>query len=224
MKTWMLWVCVLLMTACASTSLPQQRWEMAEAEAEECDDPGADRCTTFICGEGACALYFCEDVDPGRIVRAQAGMLVRPAPPMPGPRATRLFPAPDNPQRFWGSMQALLENAELILIIPWDESSEKYAERLRKEMEDAPGTPGRAAWAAASGLPPPEPARCMSDVRPALAQPSGNPILDAASLPVDRYLFRLANFMMVIVATERFAEAVRRLGFDEVQFRKLPSR
>ncbi|MFP2907325.1 TIGR02269 family lipoprotein [Pyxidicoccus sp. 3LFB2] len=136
MKTWALLWCGLLVTACASTNITQQRWKTAEAEAEECDDPGADRCTLFICGVGACALYFCEDVDPGRIVRAQALAPVRP--PTPPPGIAHPFPTPTNPQRFWGSMQGLPENAEPIFIIPWNETSEEYAARLRKEVEDPP--------------------------------------------------------------------------------------
>jgi uncharacterized double-CXXCG motif protein len=51
-----------------------------------------------------------------------------------------------------------------------------------------------------------------------------HPILDAASLPQDRDLFRLANFGTVIVGTERFVDTVRRLGFEEVAFRELPVR
>ncbi|MFP2929084.1 double-CXXCG motif protein [Pyxidicoccus sp. 3LG] len=50
------------------------------------------------------------------------------------------------------------------------------------------------------------------------------PILDAASLSTDRDLFRLANFSTVIVGSERFVETVRRLGFEEVDFRELPTR
>jgi uncharacterized double-CXXCG motif protein len=50
------------------------------------------------------------------------------------------------------------------------------------------------------------------------------PILRAASLPEDRDLFRLADFQTKIVATERFVETVRRLGFEEVEFRELPTR
>ncbi|NMO19070.1 hypothetical protein HPC49_15645 [Pyxidicoccus fallax] len=50
------------------------------------------------------------------------------------------------------------------------------------------------------------------------------PLLDAASLPTDRDLFRLANFQTVMVGTERFVETVRRLGFEEVTFQELPTR
>jgi uncharacterized double-CXXCG motif protein len=49
-------------------------------------------------------------------------------------------------------------------------------------------------------------------------------LLDAASLPGDRDLFRLANFGTVIVGTERFVDTVRRLQFEEVDFRELPVR
>jgi uncharacterized double-CXXCG motif protein len=51
------------------------------------------------------------------------------------------------------------------------------------------------------------------------------PILKAASLPRDVDLFRLANATTVIVATERFVEAVRQLWPDEaLEFRELPVR
>jgi uncharacterized double-CXXCG motif protein len=53
---------------------------------------------------------------------------------------------------------------------------------------------------------------------------SREPLLDAASLPTDRDLFRLINYSTVIVGTERFVETVTRLGFEEAQFLELPVR
>lgn len=50
------------------------------------------------------------------------------------------------------------------------------------------------------------------------------PLLDRASLPAHLDLFRLANFSTLIVATERFVDTVRRLGFEEVSIRELPLR
>jgi uncharacterized double-CXXCG motif protein len=51
------------------------------------------------------------------------------------------------------------------------------------------------------------------------------PILKAASLPKDVDLFRLGNFATVLVATERFVEAVRRLWPEErLEFREMPVR
>lgn len=50
------------------------------------------------------------------------------------------------------------------------------------------------------------------------------PILDAASLPTDTDLFRLADLETVLVCTERLREAVLRLGMDGVVFRELPTR
>ena len=135
MRAWIL-LLISLLTACASTNVSQQQWEAAEAAAEECDDPGADRCTLFICGVGACALYSCEDVDPGRLVRAQAVAPIRP--PAPAPGVARPFPTPANPRRYWGSMQGLPEDAEPIFIIPWNETSAEYAARLKREMEELP--------------------------------------------------------------------------------------
>lgn len=131
MKTWMMLLCGLLVTACASTNPTWQRWEAAEADVEECDDPGADRCTMLLCGVGACGLYLCEDVKPGSIVHAQAVAPVQSPAPSP-------FPTPNNPQRYWGSTQGLPGDAVPVFIIPWNESSEEYAARLRMEQENAP--------------------------------------------------------------------------------------
>jgi len=50
------------------------------------------------------------------------------------------------------------------------------------------------------------------------------PLLDATTLPQDLDLFRLADFMRII-ATERFVEAVRRLGYEQdIAFLELPVR
>jgi uncharacterized double-CXXCG motif protein len=51
------------------------------------------------------------------------------------------------------------------------------------------------------------------------------PILDAATLPGHLDLFRLAGFTTMIIGTERFVEAVRRLGYEQdILFRELPVR
>jgi uncharacterized double-CXXCG motif protein len=51
------------------------------------------------------------------------------------------------------------------------------------------------------------------------------PILDAATLPQDLDLFRLAGFETMIIGTERFVEAVQRLGYEhDLAFRELPVR
>jgi len=49
------------------------------------------------------------------------------------------------------------------------------------------------------------------------------PILDTATLPQDLDLFRMEGTM--IIGTERFVEAVRRLGYEQgIAFRELPVR
>jgi uncharacterized double-CXXCG motif protein len=51
------------------------------------------------------------------------------------------------------------------------------------------------------------------------------PILEAASLPQELDLFRLSDFTTMIVGSERFVEAVRRLGLEQdILFRELPLR
>jgi uncharacterized double-CXXCG motif protein len=48
------------------------------------------------------------------------------------------------------------------------------------------------------------------------------PILEAASLPEELDLFRVGDFMTMLVGSERFVDAVRRLGFEQdVLFREL---
>lgn len=50
------------------------------------------------------------------------------------------------------------------------------------------------------------------------------PLLDAASLPPELDLFRVGNYATVIVGTEQFMEAVRRLELDGITFHELPTR
>lgn len=68
-------------------------------------------------------------------------------------------------------------------------------------------------------LPPP----CDTCGRFKLTLPD-DPILDAASLPTDRDLFRVGNFATVMVGTERFKDAVQRLELEGITFRELPTR
>jgi hypothetical protein len=50
-------------------------------------------------------------------------------------------------------------------------------------------------------------------------------MLDAVSLPQDLDVFRVGDFGTVLVGSERFVEAVRRLGFEQdILFRELPLR
>jgi uncharacterized double-CXXCG motif protein len=73
---------------------------------------------------------------------------------------------------------------------------------------------------------------CLPRGLPAPCETCGGPgftlptdiILDAPSLPDDRDLFRLASYPTVLVGTERFAEAVRQLGLEGVEFTELPTR
>lgn len=70
-----------------------------------------------------------------------------------------------------------------------------------------------------AGRPPP----CQRCGRDASSLPDA-PVLDAATLPQDVDLFRLRDFTTVIVVSERFVQAVKRLGLDEVVFSELPVR
>jgi uncharacterized double-CXXCG motif protein len=72
-------------------------------------------------------------------------------------------------------------------------------------------------------IPPEVAPPCATCGRFALTRPD-EPILDAASLPTDRDLFRVGNFATMLIGTERFIEAVRRLELDGLIFRELPTR
>jgi uncharacterized double-CXXCG motif protein len=72
-------------------------------------------------------------------------------------------------------------------------------------------------------IPPDAPPRCTTCGRYGLTRPD-EPILDAASLPKDRDLFRLGNFATMLIGTERFMDAVRHLALDGILFRELPTR
>jgi uncharacterized double-CXXCG motif protein len=72
-------------------------------------------------------------------------------------------------------------------------------------------------------IPPEVPPPCATCGRLDLGRPDA-PILDAASLPTELDLFRVGNFATMIVGTERFMDAVRRLELDGIAFRELPTR
>ncbi|WP_044890186.1 double-CXXCG motif protein [Myxococcus hansupus] len=70
-----------------------------------------------------------------------------------------------------------------------------------------------------SDTPPP----CETCGRRAFDRPE-EPVLDAASLPSDVDIFRLANFTTMIVGTDRFVDAVKRLGLPGLSAEELPVR
>lgn len=71
---------------------------------------------------------------------------------------------------------------------------------------------------------PERPSPCPKCERTGLKRPD-ELLLDAATLPQDLDLFRLANAMTMIIGTERFVEAVRKLGYaEDIAFRELPVR
>ena len=72
-------------------------------------------------------------------------------------------------------------------------------------------------------IPPEVPPPCATCGRFALSRPD-EPILDAASLPTDRDLFRVGNFATMVIGTERFMDAVLRLDLDGITYRELPTR
>ncbi len=72
-------------------------------------------------------------------------------------------------------------------------------------------------------IPPDVPPPCATCGRYGFRRPD-EPILDLSSLPTDLDLFRVGNFATMVIGTERFMEAVRRLELDGITFRELPTR
>lgn len=75
-------------------------------------------------------------------------------------------------------------------------------------------------------LPADRPVPCPKCERKGWKRPSESDlILDGATLPQGLDLFRLEDFLTTIIGTERFVEAVRRLGYEQdIAFRELPVR
>ncbi|SDD41306.1 double-CXXCG motif protein [Myxococcus virescens] len=72
-------------------------------------------------------------------------------------------------------------------------------------------------------LPPDLPLACATCGRRGLQLPD-EPLLEGATLPRDRDVFRLGNYATVLVGTERFMEAVRRLRLEGIHFQELSTR
>jgi len=72
-------------------------------------------------------------------------------------------------------------------------------------------------------LPPDRKPPCARCGRRGLTRPN-DMLLDSATLPSHLDLFRLEDFSTVIVCTERFVEACRRLSLDGVTFQPLPTK
>jgi uncharacterized double-CXXCG motif protein len=71
---------------------------------------------------------------------------------------------------------------------------------------------------------PQAPAPCPKCERMGIKRPK-EPILNAATLPQELDLFRAADFLTMILCTERFVEAVQRQGYEQdIVFRELPTR
>jgi uncharacterized lipoprotein (TIGR02269 family) len=115
-KKWGLWAMALSMAACAALG-PEVReqererpglmeaWVAAnEGAGEACEEE--DSCVTLVCGEEACGVYRCEDVEPEPALLALRGGVVA----APG----------SSPRRNWGRPQGLPGDGAPVFIIPWN--------------------------------------------------------------------------------------------------------
>jgi uncharacterized lipoprotein (TIGR02269 family) len=89
---------------CASAGMPPL--ERLESSWEQCRPDAGDRCVATFCTETECALFFCEDLTPPRVVRTRTST---PVPVAPGGTA----------QRYWGSAQGLPGDRLPILVFRW---------------------------------------------------------------------------------------------------------
>ncbi|NRD67250.1 TIGR02269 family lipoprotein [Corallococcus exiguus] len=124
------WLLVGLLWSCASTSSapafsPEALWAEAET-GSECADGDEDQCLAPWCVDGTCALFRCEDLEPGRVVRTRSAV----APPV--------FVAPGSgPQRTWGSAQGLPGDAMPVMVFHWYPREQLPSEvKRQKAMEE----------------------------------------------------------------------------------------
>ncbi|RKG54985.1 TIGR02269 family lipoprotein [Corallococcus sp. AB011P] len=120
---WMLGL--LLLVSCASAGVhrptPEEVWREAGTTAA-CRDDTHDVCTAVLCAGEGCALYLCEDLVPGRVVRTR-GATVAPLLVAPGSGA----------QRNWGSAQGLPGGAQPIMVFRWHRR-EPLPSELRRQQ------------------------------------------------------------------------------------------
>ncbi|NMO20858.1 TIGR02269 family lipoprotein [Pyxidicoccus fallax] len=113
----------LLLGSCASTSPSLDEGDVEEyPEAYTRLPEGA--CVTFLCAEDACGLFRCEDLEPGRLVRAR-GTFVLP------PSAVR------SPQRYWGYPWQVAGQPEPVFVIHWHGRELLPSQRRLLEMARA---------------------------------------------------------------------------------------
>ncbi|MBN9680833.1 MULTISPECIES: SitA6 family polymorphic toxin lipoprotein [unclassified Corallococcus] len=124
------WLLVGLLWSCASTSSapafsPEALWAEA-GTGSECADGDEDQCLAPWCVDGTCALFRCEDLEPGRVVRTRSALV----PPV--------FVAPGSgPQRTWGSAQGLPGDATPVMVFRWYPREKLPSEvKRQKAMED----------------------------------------------------------------------------------------
>jgi uncharacterized lipoprotein (TIGR02269 family) len=100
----LLWLCALLWS-CATTSSSLDDEDIAEyPEAYTALGEGA--CVTFLCADDACGLFRCEDLEPGRIVRARGAFVLPPS-------------AVRSPQRNWAYPWQLPGRPDPVFVIHW---------------------------------------------------------------------------------------------------------
>ncbi|CAM3845046.1 TIGR02269 family lipoprotein [Corallococcus sp. ZKHCc1 1396] len=127
MRWWALgFVAGLLGCASAGTpplESPLRSWELADNSGSGCQPDEEDRCVATLCKETECALFFCEDLVPGRVVRARAS-----APVFVAPGSTAW--------RSWGSAQGLPGNRSPVMVFRWSPRERLPSEVRRQQARE----------------------------------------------------------------------------------------
>lgn len=130
----MRWLALVgLFCACAAStpvlepgkaSSPATEWaEVGDgSECEDAEDASEAHCLAPSCTGGLCALYRCEDLKPGRVVRTRGAL----------PRA----PPPDS-RRYWGNAQGLPGDGEPVLVIQWYRPEELPSQQEARRILEA---------------------------------------------------------------------------------------
>ncbi|MFP2907897.1 TIGR02269 family lipoprotein [Pyxidicoccus sp. 3LFB2] len=91
-------------------------------DTSECEGAAADPCLAPACTGAICALYSCEDLKPGRVVRTRGSLPARPSP---------------DSQRYWGNAQVLPGGGEPVLIIQWYRPEELPSQQQARRILEA---------------------------------------------------------------------------------------
>jgi hypothetical protein len=199
----MSWLLCALLASCVSSPPPHFAEEPSEEVFSSFEEGCADASTVvLLCEEHECGFFRCRDLDfesgGVQLTRGGGGVMASP-----------------------GSDALARLQAEGLRGLKGCRTQLRFRKKNPPELLELEIHPhGRLH---PDCTPRDRPPPCPTCGRDAFSLPE-ELLLEAASLPADIDLFRLANFLTVLICTERFVQAVRRLELDEIVFRDVPLR